>query len=106
MPGGRGIQRERAVKHWLQERDWLVIRAAASLGPVDLVAFKAGERPWFVEVKSTAGGPYERFGPADRLKLAELAVWAGADAWLAWWPPNGKLRWIGAAEWPVARAAA
>jgi len=97
---GRGHQRERAVKLHLQERDWWVSRAAGSLGDADLVALKAGKRPMLIEVKSTAGGPYERFGPADRARLLFAADLADADAVLAWWPPRGKLRFIPAKEWP------
>ena len=96
----RGTQRERAVRDWLADRDWLVTRAAGSFGCADLVALRSGDRPWLVEVKSTAGGPYERFGPADRKRLSLAARMAGADALLAWWPPRGKLRWIAEAEWP------
>ncbi len=99
----RGHNRERRVRDWLTDRDWIVVRAAGSLGCVDLVALKAGETPRMIEVKSTAGGPYERFGPADRAELSLNAEWAGAEAWLVWWPPRGQLRWISEAEWPRAR---
>lgn len=96
----RGHDRERRVRDWLTERDWVVVRAAGSLGGIDLVAMKAGHTPMLVEVKATAGGPYERFNPADRADLKKRAEWAGAEAWLAWWPPRGKLRWIPSSEWP------
>lgn len=102
----RGIQRERAVRHWYLERDWLAFRAPASLGCADVIALKAGSRPHLVEVKSTAQGPYEHFGPTDRQLLREAAAMAGADAMLAWWPSRGKLRFIPAAEWPADRRAA
>jgi len=100
MSSRRGPQRERAVRDWLLERDWVVVRAAGSLGEVDLVALKAGQRPRLIEVKSTAQGPYERFGPSDRADLNLRALWADADAFLAWWPPRGTLRWIHSSEWP------
>lgn len=102
----RGPQRERAVRDWLTSRDWVVVRAAGSLGVVDLVALKAGQRPRLVEVKSTAGGPYERFGPVDRADLSLRALWADADAYLAWWPPRSHLHWIHETEWPTNRKAA
>ncbi len=102
----RGHNRERAVRDHLTAQDWIVIRAAGSLGCVDLVALKAGETPRLIEVKSTAGGPYERFGPADRAELSVNAEWAGAEAWLVWWPPRGEMRWIAEAEWPSLRAVA
>lgn len=96
----RGPQRERAVRDWLLERDWVVVRAAGSLGSVDLVALKAGQRPRLIEVKANARGPYHSFGPADRADLSLRALWADADAYLAWWPPRGALRWIHESEWP------
>jgi hypothetical protein len=49
---------------------------------------------WLIEVKSTAGGPYERFGPKDRVSLKAEADRGGARPWLAWWPPRGKLIFI------------
>lgn len=102
----RGHDRERAVKAWFEQRDWVVIRAAGSLGDIDLACLRDGYTPLFVEVKSTAGGPYERFGPAARAELLLAAKLAGAKATLAWWPPRGKLRFIPSDEWPEARAAA
>jgi Holliday junction resolvase len=96
----RGHNRERMVKAFLQDQDWFVVRTAGSFGDADLVALKAGHRPRLVEVKSTAGGPYERFGPTERDTLRLAAQMAGADALLAWWPPRGTLRWIPAEEWP------
>lgn len=101
----RGAQRERDVRHYLSERDWIAFRAPASLGVADVIALKAGHRPLLVEVKSTAGGPYERFGPDARAKLSAAAELAGADAWLVWWPPRGKLHIILEHEWPRDRRA-
>jgi Holliday junction resolvase len=98
----RGHTRERAVKNRLQDNDWFVIRTAGSFGACDLVALKAGKQPLLIEVKSTAGGPYEHFGPNERALLAIAAQLAGATALLAWWPPRGQLRWIPATEWPKA----
>ena len=97
----RGHNRERAVRLELENDDWFVTRAAGSLGDVDLVALRQDRRPRLIEVKSTAGGPYERFGPAERRRLRFAAELAGADAFLAWWPPRGELRWIHEREWPV-----
>lgn len=101
----RGIQRERQVRDKLLDDDWVVIRAAGSLGCVDLAALKAGRVPRLIEVKSTIG-PYDHFGPADRADLSLRALWAGAEAWLAWWPRRGKLRWIPEREWPAPRSGA
>ena len=98
----RGTQRELAVRNHLADRDWLAFRAPASLGVADVIALKDGERPRLVEVKSTAGGPYEHFGPKDRGRLRFAATLAGADAYLAWWPSRGRLIWIHESEWPGA----
>lgn len=114
----RGIQRERAVRAWYMERDWLAFRAPASLGVADVIAIRGvrhgldallGSKATIsqvelVEVKSTAGGPYERFGPKARAKLSLAAEMAGARALLAWWPPRGVLRFIPEQEWPKPRA--
>jgi Holliday junction resolvase len=97
----RGTQRERAVRHWLEEHDYVVLRAAGSLGYADLIALRNGGRPLLIEVKATARGPYNGFGPADRANLKAYAERAGALATLAWWPPRGKLRWIPSEEWPT-----
>jgi Holliday junction resolvase len=96
----RGLNRERQVRDWFEKRDWLVVRAAGSLGDVDLVCMKDGNTPLLVEVKSTAAGPYHSFGPASREELRLAARLAGANATLAWWPPRGQLRFIPSREWP------
>lgn len=98
----RGIQRERAVRDYLRDRDWLAFRAPASLGVADVVALRDGSRPRLIEVKSTHRGPYHSFGPAERERLKFAAELAGADAYLAWWPPRGELRWFHSSEWPFA----
>jgi Holliday junction resolvase len=96
----RGTQRERAVRDLLAREDWVAFRAPASLGAADVIALREGNRPRLIEVKSTAGGPYEHFGPSARARLKATANMAGADACLAWWPPRGKLVWIPARSWP------
>lgn len=104
MRGGQaGRARERLVADKLRADDWVVVKGT-TYGTCDLVALRDGSRPRLIEVKSTAGGPYERFSPADRAGLLAEAVRAGADAYLAWWPPRGKLRLIHSSEWPSVRA--
>jgi Holliday junction resolvase len=100
----RGLQRERAVRDWLQARDWIVIRAAGSLGDFDLIALKSCHTPLIIEVKSTHRGPFHSFGPQERATLKQVAEWAGAIPVLAWWPPHGKLTWIYEDDWPPAAA--
>ena len=102
----RGHDRERQVKALLEADDWFVTRAAGSLGDADLVALKVGHTPRLIEVKSSAKGPYEHFGPKDRADLLFAAHVAGAVAQLCWWPPRGKPHWIDSLEWPEARRAA
>lgn len=97
--GQAGRARERQVAEALRGEDWVVVKGT-TYGTCDLVALRVGSTPRLIEVKSTAGGPYERFQPADRASLIAEAQRAGAGAWLAWWPPRGKLRLIPATEWP------
>lgn len=112
----RGIDRERDLRELLEADGWWVCRAAGSLGDADLVAVKdfsigmlSEPHPVvrLIEVKSTAAGPYHSFGPRDRADLLTAAVKAGAQAWLAWWPPckpgqrkADTLTWIPASAWP------
>lgn len=103
----RGHQRERQVKAILEAEGWWVARAAGSLGDADLIAskpawsLKAGvAEVVLVEVKSTAGGPYERFGPGERERLRGAARLAGARALLCWWPSRGPLIRIDESAWP------
>lgn len=110
MSRQRGFARERAIKEQLEADQWFVIRAAGSLGLADLVALRrfaakvdGATEAWFIEVKSTAGGPYERFGPAARQALIDAANKAGGLAWLVWWPPRRPQVWIPASEWPTPR---
>lgn len=104
MSRARGIDRERRVAFSLRADGWTVVRAAGSLGVADLVAGKEG-RTMLVEVKSTAQGPWEGFGPKDRLALLDAAHGAGWEPWLVWWPARGVETWIGAEEWPENRGA-
>jgi Holliday junction resolvase len=94
----RGRSRELRVADTLRREGWVVYRLA--WGKADVGALRAGHRPRLVQVKSTAGGPYERFGPAERAELLAESEDAGADVVLAWWPPNRPLRWIPPEDWP------
>lgn len=100
MRGGQaGRARERQVAARLREEGWVVLKGT-TFGDCDLAAMQAGETPQLIEVKSTAGGPYERFGPRDRDVLRATARQAGALAVLAHWPPRKPLRLIPEWEWP------
>jgi Holliday junction resolvase len=117
----RGTQRENLVKDWLEERGWIVGRAAASLGAADLMAmrdelmlpmidsFFIPNGKLLVQVKSTKAGSFAGFGPADRAELLLAGEKAGADVVLCWTPPcQGKkieLHWIWPEDWPEAKRA-
>jgi len=104
---GRGAQRERAVITLLRDAGFVCYRAAGSHGCADVVALKRNHEPMLIQVKSTAGGPYERFGPSERAALMLEAEQAGAAAVLAWWPPRRRVpEWIDSTDWPAVRAAA
>lgn len=96
---------ERKVLKLLREENWFCFRTPASLGVCDVVALKAGHRPRMLEVKSTVRGPFAGFPPSDRRDLHDAAVAAGADAYLAYWPPRKALALIPSYDWPVTRAA-
>jgi Holliday junction resolvase len=123
----RGHDRERDLRAFLSGCGWLCIRAAGSLGPVDLAAVAQDRaiypramlthvlehglmpRPrrgglLLIECKSTSR-PFERFGPADRRELLELADSVGAGAWLAFKPKGAAgWAWIPSWRWPTATA--
>lgn len=101
-PRRRGRGRELDVVDLLADAGFVTYRLAH--GAADVIALRHDQRPQLIQVKSTAGGPYERFGPLDRLALVEQAKQAGADAVLAWWPPRLKVpHWLGPEDWPVRR---
>jgi Holliday junction resolvase len=94
---GRAVERKVAAA--LRELGWIVLKGT-TFGTCDLIALKAGERPRLIEVKSTSGGPWERFGPSERSALLEAAYLGGADAYLAWWPPRSELCLYHHSKWP------
>jgi hypothetical protein len=94
----RGDQRDVKVRKYLEGLGFLVGSRRKIPGPADLVALR--QRSPFVEhelllveVKSTAQGVWERFGPRERLALSELARTHGGTGCVAWWPPHGPLSW-------------
>lgn len=97
--------RKNDAPEFVRMTSWVVVRAAGSLGPIDLVAMNRGFfNDLAIEVKSTIGGPYHSFGPEDRREMLEICERAGASAWLAWWPGDGSgLRWIHSSAWPETR---
>jgi len=101
----RGRTRELDVVDLLVDAGWVAYRIAH--GPLDVIAFDRLPPPLFVQVKSTAGGPYERFTPGARAALRDAAERANAEAWLCWWPPGRTVpEWIESSMWPQQREAA
>lgn len=97
----KGHDKERKTKTLLEADGWLVVRAPASLGPCDLIALKAGERPRLLECKCNAGSPYMNFRATDRARLREVAKRAGAVAELVFWAPRARTpQFIDEALWP------
>ena len=76
----RGVDRDRRVRDLLASEDWFAVCSRGSHGAADVVAIRAGSIPRVVQVKSTAQGPYERFGPAKRRELSYAAELGGAQA--------------------------
>lgn len=101
---GKGRRRELDTLSILRDDNWVAVRLA--WGCADIVAMRFDETTRLIQVKATAGGPYEHFGPVDRQALIEMADMAGAEAWLAWWPPRRGVivpNWLSAEDWPPVR---
>jgi hypothetical protein len=112
---GKGASRENDVAKWLaspEGGEYDVTRSAGSKWGKDLVAARAvsaipsDPSDWpdllFVEVKATAGGPWERFGPAARRALIRCGEKAGARVVLCWAPKAdpASWEWLRPDEWP------
>jgi hypothetical protein len=109
---GSGNTRELRVMDVLAEEGWLCASRRHIGGAGDVLAVRKyrDEPPSediyetpearLIEVKSTARSPWVNFGPKDRQDLVDTAISFGAEPWLAWWPPRGKLRWIAPSEFP------
>lgn len=102
VSGARGAARERKVADELRDDGWVVKGTGDAHGAVDLIALKAGEVPRLVQVKGNrSGGAFMNFRPEERAELLREALAAGAEAWLAYAPPDRKpTRWIPPSEWP------
>jgi hypothetical protein len=94
----RGRTRELDVIAYYEARECVAYRLAT--GPADVIVLAHGYPPVLVQVKSTTGGPYERFGPVARRALLRDAIALGGEAVLAWWPPGATLRLITSDTWP------
>jgi Holliday junction resolvase len=83
----RGDYHERRTRDALTAAGWVVVRAAGSLGPADLVALKADAEALLVSCKIAA-----RISPAERSQLLRAAAQAGALPILAWRETRGWVR--------------
>ena len=75
----RGDYFERQTRDALEAHGWVVVRAAGSLGPADLVALRHGNTPLMVACKVGV----LRIDPHERLALIQTAYQAGARPLLA-----------------------
>lgn len=99
----RGAARERKVAKEARADGWIVKGTGDSHGAVDQIHLKKDMAPRCVQVKgsSVSRGRFADFPPEDRELLLQEAAKAGAEAWLAWAPPDRKpTRWIPPIEWP------
>ncbi len=98
----KGTRRERDLVEALSEDGWVTFRTPGSLGPADVIALRAGNRPMLVQVKAgKAASWWGRFPPHERTALANTARKAGADAYACFWRDGEKSPlMISEADWP------
>lgn len=98
----KGNGRELRSAAILENQGYVVGSRRHTAGPGDLMAVKPGARSRLIEVKATAGGPYEHFRRADRKALRDYAHAHGMAPELAYWAPRARThRIIPAEEWPA-----
>lgn len=94
-----GSVKERKVITILESAGWIAYRSAGSHGMADVIALCIGFQPLLVQVKASAGGPFEHFRPDERWGLITEARVAGAMPVLAWWPSRRPLQWRPGPAW-------
>jgi Holliday junction resolvase len=88
----KGGDAERAVARQLRSEGYLVVRSAASKGPVDLVAID-GQRVMLIQLKYNA-----KLSPAERKALEALAARVPRSTQVWTWE-----RWKRETEWRATR---
>ena len=98
----RGRDAELRLMAFLAQDEWLCASRRHIPGPGDLLCVHATQDPRLIEVKTTSAGPFDRFGPADRLELIRTAEKAGCRPLLAWKPPRAKIwSFYSPSTWPA-----
>ena len=89
----RGVEAERRARDELETQGYLVIRAAGSKGPIDLVAIGV-DHLRLIQVKRTAGKPGHGLAKSLRA-LVDLSVPENASIELwQWCDGQGWGRWL------------
>jgi Holliday junction resolvase len=83
-----GRRWEWQVRDWFRARGYVVIRAAGSHGPADLVALRRGQMPVLIACRATRSG----LSPAERRVMVTVGAQAGALAVLVDKPARGRQR--------------
>jgi Holliday junction resolvase len=90
----------------MSEAGWLCASRRHIAGPGDVLAIFLNRMPLLIEVKTTAAGPFERFGPKDRNDLLTAASKSGALALVAWRPAGAPtFSMLPPAAWPKDKSA-
>lgn len=96
----RGAAKEHLAIRKLRDDGWVCTRTPKSQGPFDILACKLGDIQ-LIQCKFGGKSAFDNFGPAAREELLQLALKAGGQALLYWWPgKRKKLRIIASSEWP------
>ena len=98
----RGRTAEIRLMAELAGSGWLCGSRRHLAGPGDVLAVRSDRMPMLIEVKTTAKGPWERFGPKDRNRLRSASAAVGAEPVVAWKPPRARAwKYIRLHEWPA-----
>ncbi len=99
----KGVGRENEIAEWFEARGWATCTSRGSRSPVDVLAAKAGEPMFAVQVKAGAAGKghFRNFPPAERNALLAWAAKAGAVPVLCSWRDGQLPAFFTSNEWPT-----